>query len=808
MLDSTWKFTQAEYIHWLPCKIPGNCYTALFENFKIPHPYKGTNEEKLQWIDYRDWLFKTEFVLDSQFLQNQFIQLECPGLDTYCEVFINGQLAGTSNNAFRNWTFDIKKFAQLGSNELLIKIRSAARMVDSLYQNLEYKLPGGGSRVMARKPQFHFGWDFSPRFVSAGITDSICLVAWNELKFYDASVQTIAIHDSVAELKLNVRLFIQDTSSSYSLKLQLGTHEFEFPINDEPGMQTISRYFHFEKPLLWWPNGIGHPNLYETGLRIFRDEVLCFEKNWKTGIRSIELHSKSDTLGGSFYFLVNGVPVFCKGANYVPSDILQFQSVDYSVYLKTAVDCHFNMLRIWGGGKYESDAFYQACDEMGIMIWHDFMYACAMYPADNDFLLNATLEAEEQVERLSKYACIALWCGNNEISEGWHRWGWQDELPSEAIQQQWHAYESLFENILPLIVEKHSAQTNYWPSSPLYGRGDPRFTKYGDAHDWGLWHDAYTFKFIKKRIPRFMSEFGMQSMPDIETLARVIPEDNLHMDSSQVQFRQKHNRGISLIRKYIEDECPYPKDLNGLIYLNQYIQAEGMGELIKAHRLAKPYCMGSLYWQYNDCWPGISWSGMDYYGNWKAFQYKVQNVFQDVILCASVEDDRITVKAVSDLSHSDTIRCELFFQDFAGNPIFYDQWVSVIPSNAATSLYSEDIPFKDLQFSDSYYILLKWHRNGKTYSELVLLDALINLKLPDPEITISEWSPEREAYQMAITSKYLAKTVKLSSNQELHFFPNYFDINPGETIYVKCRASNAVIDKEQIKISSLYNYIR
>jgi beta-mannosidase len=423
-------------------------------------------------------------------------------------------------------------------------------------------------------------------------------------------------------------------------------------------------------------------------------------------------------------------------------------------------------------------------------------------------LINATIEAEQQVERLSKYACIALWCGNNEISEGWHRWGWQDELTAEGVQTIWNDYQSLFDNILPIVVDKYSNVTDYWQSSPMFGRGDPGFNKQGDAHDWGLWHDELPFETIKKRVPRFMSEFGIQSLPEMETFEKVIPEDELHIDSSLLQSRQKHIRGNSIIKKYIEDECPYPSDLNALIFLSQYIQAEGMGNLITSHRMAKPYCMGSLYWQFNDCWPAISWSGMDYYGNWKAFQYKVKQVFQDVLLSASVEDERIVVKAVSDLFYHDTVICELFFQDFSGNPIFYDQWKNIIPPNTATTLYSEEIPFKDLQFSDSYYILLKWRRDNKEYAEVQLLDKLKNLKLPDPELSISSLEKMENGYRFHISAKHLAKSVELKSNFPIHFMPNYFDLNPGETIEVRCKTDIEEFDASQINIRSLFNFIK
>jgi beta-mannosidase len=455
--------------------------------------------------------------LDSIFFQQENIYLECPGLDTYASLYINGVLIGKTDNAFRNWNFDIKKNLQAGSNELIIKFQSTEEVANTLYTALETKLPGE-SRVMVRKPQYQFGWDFGPKLIGCGITQAISVHGWNSIKFYEASIHTMSIQDTFAELKLNARFFIQDTQAIYKIEIELGNQHFSFPVQSRYGMQDLKRFFTFDQPELWWPNEFGKPNLYATALHILKNDQIIFEKKWKTGIRTIELNHELDPKGQAFYFLVNGKKVFCKGSNYIPQDILNPNHSDHSHLIQTAVECHFNMLRIWGGGHYENDSFYAACDESGIMIWQDFMYACAMYPGDTAFLMNATLEAEQQVERLSKHACIALWCGNNENSEGWKRWGWQDDISTKNRERIWNDYLTLFDAILPEAVTKFSNKTDYWTTSPLFGRGDDRFTRNGDAHDWGLWHDEMPFEKLEKRIPRFMSEFGFQSWPSSQSI--------------------------------------------------------------------------------------------------------------------------------------------------------------------------------------------------------------------------------------------------------------------------------------------------
>ena len=806
ILDKNWTFTQADSNHWLPCSIPGNCFTALFENHEIADPFFSDNESKVQWVSKKDWRFKTNFELDSSFVNQDNIHIECPGLDTYSTLYINGKFIGRSDNSFRHWTFDIKKFIKIGSNELLIKFQSAEEISNSLYEQCEIKLPGE-SRVFTRKPQFQFGWDFGPRLISCGITQAITLHTWSSIKFYKASIHTLSIQDSLAELKLNARIFIQDTQAEYKIQLVLGDQEFSFPVQSIYGEQNLKRYFTFKNPELWWPNEFGKPHLYSTTIRITKDEKIIFEKNWKTGIRTIELQHELDAIGQAFYFLVNGQKIFCKGSNYVPQDILYPSNTNHKKLIETAVQCHFNMLRIWGGGHYESEDFYNLCDESGIMIWQDFMYACAMYPGDSSFLQNAAIEAEEQVERLSKHACIALWCGNNENDEGWKRWGWQDNIPIKNREQIWNDYLNLFNTILPEAVNKFSNKNNYWASSPLYGRGDDRFTRNGDAHDWGLWHDEMPFEKLDQRIPRFMSEFGFQSWPSMESIKQFANEHDLDPDSNALISHQKHSRGNKIIKQYLERDFPKPESFSALVYLNQVMQAEGISKILKAHRLAKPYCMGSLYWQFNECWPGISWSGTEYNGNWKALQHEVKKAFEPILFEAKYTDDGIQVFAVSDLSDSILASCEVFFQDFSGNTIFYDQFESVIPANKSLQVYSAKIPLKKLDDYDSYYILLKWMYNNQQFSQAFLMEKYKNLKLINPEITIHEISSIENGYELILSATHFAKSVYLENDRD-SFFPNYFDINPGEKVHIICISKDQAFVKENLQIQSLYNFMK
>ena len=331
----------------------------------------------------------------------------------------------------------------------------------------------------------------------------------------------------------------------------------------------------------------------------------------------------------SFYFELNGVAVFMKGANYVPQDVFlnRVTREQYATLLQAVKDAGMNMIRVWGGGAYQRDEFYDLCDEYGILVWHDFMFAGGMYPFDSAFLDNVKKEAEFEVKRLSNHPCMALWCGNNECSEGWHRWGWQD--PFDSIQRAaiWHGYQELFNEILPNAVHAFS-QTAYWESSPEFGRGDVRHTSEGDAHNWFVWHDGEPFENYEQKVPRFMSEFGFQSMPELKTLKMFVPDSALHIASEAMKAHQKHGRGFAIINAYMQRQYgSVPVQFSDYVKRSQQLQAEGMVKGVRAHMGARPYCMGSLIWQLNDCWPSVSWSMIDYYGRKKPVYESVKKLF-------------------------------------------------------------------------------------------------------------------------------------------------------------------------------------
>ena len=424
----------------------------------------------------------------------------------------------------------------------------------------------------------------------------------------------------------------------------------------EKGSQHKLFSFTINRPQLWWPNEMGGQPLYDFEVCLKNDGKLLDSKKIRTGIKTIQMVQEPDEVGSSFYFKVNGVPLYAKGANYVPEEMIETWIIPENTLklLQMAKEAHFNMLRVWGGGIYPSDDFFNICDSLGILVWEDFMYAGTMYPYDKEFLENAKIEALEQVKRLASHPSLALWCGGNEISEGYYNWGWQQSLGwSEADDQTIkEGYDRLFEEILPLVVETYDGTRPYWPSSPSIGWGRPESLTQGDVHYWGVWWGEQPYEVYREKVGRFNSEYGYQSYPDYSTLQKIAQGEPLSKEAAVIAAHQKHARGTRQIDDFIQRYFPdaHPKDFEEYVYLSQLSQAYGMEVAIEAHRTAKPYNMGTLYWQLNDAWPVTSWSSIDYYGNPKVLHERLKTLYAPVLLSLDRQDDQVWV--TSDLQRN------------------------------------------------------------------------------------------------------------------------------------------------------------
>lgn len=779
---NNWEFGFQD--QWFHAKVPGDIVADLLSKQLINDPYFGTNEDSIQWIFNRDWTYKSNFQLGLS--QNQ--ELVFNGLDTYALIYINDSLVLKTDNMFRKWIVDVSFLKRQKDHQLKVVFKNVFDKERQKIKQLGYDLPGG-TRVHTRKAGFHYGWDWGAKITTSGIWKKVEINAWNDAIIREFEVFQKELSDKSASLDANIELQVQ-TAADYSLEINDSIYTYSLT----KGEHHITIPISIDQPNRWWPNGHGKQHLYSFSLSLIKDKKILATKQKKIGLRDVELVNEKDSLGTSFYFKINGKPIFMKGANYIPQDHLQnrVSKQDYLHLLSDAKNSNMNMLRVWGGGIYEQDIFYDICDSLGILIWQDFMFACAMYPSDSLFLDNVKKEAVENVRRLNHHPSIVLWCGNNENSEGWQRWGWQDAFDSSEKQEIEKGYKQLFNDILPDVVSQY-AQIPYWESSPSLGRGDPRHQFEGDAHYWGVWHDAEPFENLLQKVPRFMSEFGFQSFPSIETISTFCDTSDFDLNSPSMLSHQKHTRGNALILEYMEREYPTPNSFEKLIYLSQIVQSQGIRMGLEAHRYNQPYCMGTLYWQFNDCWPVASWSSRDYFGNWKALNYAVQQVFQPLALSVvSKPNGLFDVWAVSEQEtlFKDSLLIEVF--DLDGNLAFPAQRKEVsISPNTATQL------IKDLSVTSKNLFVLARLKNSDIKSHIQFSSKPKDMELISPNIQY-EW----QGNKLILQSDAPAFQVYLHGIKG-HFSSNFLTLMPGKkkTIFFE----GDLNQKDKLLIWSLYN---
>ncbi|MFH1756324.1 MAG: sugar-binding domain-containing protein, partial [Candidatus Latescibacterota bacterium] len=663
-----WQFKQVDSLLWRDASVPGNIHADLLQHGLIPDPFYGDNEKEIQWVAAAGWEYRCPFRIPQRLLKRRRIEIVFHGLDTYASVSVNGRQFLSADNMFRTWVHDVTPIVRAGENILHIRFDPVGPVERRKQQQFGCELPGG-SRVFTRKAGFHYGWDWGPEITTCGIWRPIELRAWRTARIKSLHIVQKELTDRTA--RMSARFEIESLQAGKPAALHI--ENFRKAIKLEQGIHAYELEFTIDHPQRWWPNGWGEPHLYELrgSLIAGRDTIDSIRE--RIGLRTIELVQRADSMGSSFYFEVNGHPLFIKGANYVPQDNLQNRVTlsRYQALIKAAAKAHMNMLRVWGGGIYEEDIFYNLCDEHGLLLWQDFMFACGMYPGDAAFMANVRQEAIDNVKRLRNHPSIALWCGNNESSEGWHRWGWQDTLSAERRSNVWRSYQELFQFLLPSVIDSLAPDGIYWETSPKYGRGDPRHQFEGDAHYWGVWHDAEPFEVLEEKVPRFMSEFGCQSLPDLRTIERFAGEAGRNIESAAMRSHQKHTRGYSLIDEYMRRDYNLPADFADYVYLSQVVQAEGITRGIEAQRRSRPYCMGTLFWQLNDCWPAVSWSGIDYYGYWKALHYAVKKAYRDIIVSVVDEGDALDIVIVSDRLAAIQADIHIYLMDFHGNELLH-----------------------------------------------------------------------------------------------------------------------------------------
>ena len=711
-LNQGWTLTGDTLNINIQVDVPSVVQQSLYENGLIPHPYLGTVENDLLWISDHPWDYSLRFDVDKDMLENYCVELVFEGLDTYAEVKLNGEKLFFADNQFRTWKKWVNDYLKEKDNLLEVHFIPYDSTQMALYEQHHPQLPE--KYAVSRKAPYQHGWDWAPKYKNVGIWKPVKLVAreWNGAWLEDAYIVTEAANADSANLWLNLDIYSDMYSALAEVELivdGLKTYKVEAALREEHQHKYIP--ITIEHPRLWWPNEMGEQPLYDFEVRLLKDGKLLDSRTFKSGIKTFEMVDEPDSIGRAFYFKVNGVPMYAKGANYVPEEMIEtWINADNTLsLLRQAKEAHFNMLRVWGGGIYPSDDFFNICDSLGILVWQDFMFAGTMYPYDETFLYkNVRIEAEEQVKRLASHPSLALWCGGNEISEGYYNWGWQKSLNwSEEDDQAIKAgYDALFESLLPQVVEKFDGTRPYWPSSPSKGWGRPESLTEGDVHYWGVWWGEQPYEMYREKVGRFNSEYGYQSYPDYQTLLKIAQGEELSKDAQVIAAHQKHARGTRQIDDFIQRYYPdvQPKDFEEYVHLSQLSQAYGMEVAIEAHRTAKPYNMGTLYWQLNDAWPVTSWSSIDYYGNPKVFQERLKTLYAPVLLSMDWKDYGVFV--TSDLLRSIDGTLKVTVYDLEDHPLF-EQKLKVEMEANENRKYSVDGLKECLLNADQHKVCVK-----------------------------------------------------------------------------------------------------
>jgi len=764
---------------WLKAKVPGVVHLDLLRNRKIPDPFFGMNELEVAWVEDKDWWYKKEFHVSREFLNHDYVELVFHGLDTFAAIWLNGKQVAKTANMFHEHEFNVKNFLKEGENVLVVRLDSPKKVLEELYSKSNVKLWAAFYPPVAygRKAQYSFGWDWGPRLATSGIWRDVTLKAYDVCKiesFYFLSdlsndlkssklrvnVSLEAFKTDRVNVKTRIRGFGEDQEKGDERDISIGRNEFlfEFVVKD---------------PKLWWPNGYGEQNLYDLEIVVENSKGVLDSVKKKVGIRRIEIVQEKDDEGKTFFFKVNNIPVFCKGVDWVPGDsfLPRVNREVYNYLLDKAREASMNMIRVWGGGIYEDEAFYELCDEKGILVWQDFMFACAEYPEEEWFFELVKKEAEKAVKRLRNHACLAIWCGNNENHWGFkaHWGGMKDVFYGNTIYHQ----------ILPEVCSRLDPATFYWPSSP-YGGDDPNSQNEGDRHSWDVWAGLKDYEEYLNDKGRFISEFGFQSAPSIETVKKFTAPKDRHPQSRIIEFHNKQTRGQERIWLFILSHFRIPSSISDFIYLSQINQGEAMKTGIEHWRRRKFKTGGALIWQLNDCWPVLSWSLIDYYGGLKASYYYVKRAFDPVNVSLLVKQDAVEAWVCNDLLKPVKGKVKVISFDLKGNKKGEKEKEVVVEANSSKlcmSLSLTELNVKDKL--NNFLVCVLEPEGNEPRHDVIFLEKMKYIQLPKPNIRMNLEKKSSNEYELKLVSNKVVKACEVRvKGAKADLSDNFFDLPP------------------------------
>lgn len=819
---------------WRPAQVPGAVHTDLLAQGQIPDPYVGAPEAGLQWIGLADWEYHARFDVDAATLARAHAELAFEGLDTFAAVTLNGQPLLKADNSHRTWRARVDGKLRPAGNELRIVLRSPIRTLLPDVQAMPHKIAGNypspygdepkdamvGNFV--RKPGYHFGWDWGPRYVTAGIWRPVQLESWDAQRLTALAVQTRALDATRADLEIAVEI---ESAAVGSAAVQIEVLDpdgarvarIDRKALLKAGDNRIAIPVALQQPRRWWPVGQGEQARYTVRATLAPDTSGATHIEQRTGLRTVELRREVDRNGGQgFAFVINGVPIFAKGANVIPFDMFpaRVDAARIRRELTAARDANMNMLRNWGGGYYEDDVFFDIADELGLLVWQDFMFGGGMQPGyDPAFRANVVAEARDNVRRLRHHPSVVLWCGNNEEETAWKDWGHGRDLtaadPAFAAKV-WQGYVDLFGNDLRQVVAEEGLGVPYWSSSPSNDLDEKaNDSTRGDKHYWQVWgNPALPVTAYLRETPRFMSEYGLQAWPVLRTLDGIIPEAEQQVDSPTVRAHQKFmaGEGNQRLLKYIEEEYGTPRDFPAFVYLSQVMQADGIQLAALHHRASRPYTMGSLYWQLNDVWPGASWSSIDYAGRWKALHFHARRFFADQAVAALRDEGMTRVSLLNDRQQGLQATWRLRVLDLDGTRRGEQRHTVALPPLSALEVG---------RFADAD--LLKGADPTRTVAVVELFDGATLLSqqvvyfVPAKALALSparidaELRADGDGYVLTLRSSTLVRALWVAfDGVDATLDDNALDLVPGETVSIRLR-SGADLDtlRDALRFTSL-----
>jgi len=781
-LTGKWKLKRVKNGDTVPALVPGDTHSALLAAGKIADPYDGCNELDVQWIGREDWCYSRTFKVSRAWLSLPSVFLNCDSLDTITEIRINGQLAGNTENQFARYRFEVKPLLKVGENHIEILFLSSEKTAYAIAKTLPYPVPHGNNPVqsmhrnLVRKVQCHSGWDWGPCLMVAGIYGDLSLNACEQ-----GRIEYVYCEQKHAKNRCTVDVICEFealAAGAATLEVKLGKDEASQPVALVEGLNTVRATVTVKNPRLWWPNGYGEQYLYPLSVRLGGCE--CRKQ---IGLRKMEVISEEDKIGRSLIFRVNGVDIFCKGANWIPCDALPQRQTPahYDELLTSAAQAHMNMIRVWGGGQYETDLFYQLCDAKGLLVWQDFMFACSLYPATPEFLENVRREVRHQMKRLRDYACLAIWCGDNE-NIGSLNWF---EESRKSRDRYLLDYNRLNEGVLSKEAAECDNTRVFWPSSPCGGPGDFSDAFHcdnrGDMHYWGVWHEGKSMDAFYKIIPRFCSEFGYQSFPSLDTIRTYAPESQFNVTTPIMEHHQRNPGGNSRITEMFTRYFRVPEGFANFVYLSQVQQGLVIKTGVEHWRHLRPTCMGTIYWQLNDNWPVCSWASLEYQGKWKLLHYMAKRFYAPTIVSAfQREDGTVEVWLTDDVQKSRQAKVKVQVLDFAGKVMFEEKLTLATPGGGAKLL--REYPQKKLTSSPAAtFMLLSLEVDGVAFRNEHFFTVYKKCDLPEAKVNTTV---KAQGGGFAVTVKATAPAFYVSLNADGlrgEFDDNCFTLLPKET---------------------------